>query len=886
MKKFLFYLLLIIMFSCPALADTGYPKYTEGEVLVVINAPEASDYSVMGTFNRNTYSRAVSNQAEAFARSVGLESRNTYPEIARISGKNIIYIRSENKSTNQLIRELSYAPEVISVSPNYIDELNIIPNDQYYNQQWGMNKIGMPQVWDYSKGSKSLCVAVLDTGIDYNHVDLNANMAIDSFGNYGRRFYNQGTVSSNAMDIDGHGTHVAGIIGAVGNNYIGVVGVNWSVNILNVNVFTAGAGSNGGPGAHRADVINGINYVIAEKNNGLNIRVVNMSLGGYTYNHPYELAIKSLSDSDIICVMSAGNDSINLNANGAPTHYPSSYRFDNTIAVGAMDSNNTISNFSNYGSQWVDIGAPGGSIYSTLPNNKYGYMSGTSMAAPHVAGAAALLCSVYSTVSVSHSKERIEVGANKNYGISQGYWSQGVLDVWKALIIPVFVTKSLPGAIVGTPYNQFVTVYGIAPITYQFSSGSLPTGLSFSSSGWISGTPTTAGTYNFAISAQNTGGIATKTLSIVVSSLPTITTSSLPGGTVGTAYSQALSATGTTPIYWPFYIGSLPTGLSLNSSGVISGTPTTAGTYNFTVSAQNPVGYGTKSLSIVVSSLPTITTSSLPGGTVGTAYNQTLNATGTAPIYWSLYSGSLPTGLILDAITGAIFGTPTTAGTYNFTVSAQNVGGSDTKALSIVINANPTITTTSLPGGTVGTAYSQTLSVAGTAPITWSISSGSLPTGLSLNSSTGAISGTPTTAGTYNFTVYAQNPVGYDTKSLSIAISNSGVVPVTDVDISYRAGGYSYAGGDPVPMEDYLWFDFMMPYRFYVDILPPNATNKGFSFELYEGNTNITGWLQDLEQGEDYAEFLFGGTGNYLTLTVRTDDGPSVSYYLHVGNKK
>ena len=169
---------------------------------------------------------------------------------------------------------------------------------------------------------------------------------------------------------------------------------------------------------------------------------------------------------------------------------------------------------------------------------------------------------------------------------------------------------------------------------------------------------------------------------------------------------------------------------------------------------------------------PVITTASLPNGTVGTAYTQTLAATGAAPIAWSISAGSLPAGLNLNTTTGAITGTPTAAGTSTFTVKATNSLDSNTKQLSITVAASdvPAITTASLPNGTVGTAYSQTLAATGATPITWSISAGSLPAGLSLNTTTGVLSGTPTAAGTSTFTVKAANSLGSDTKQLSLTV--------------------------------------------------------------------------------------------------------------------
>jgi hypothetical protein len=354
---------------------------------------------------------------------------------------------------------------------------------------------------------------------------------------------------------------------------------------------------------------------------------------------------------------------------------------------------------------------------------------------------------------------------------------------------PAITTASLPGGTVGTAYSQTLAATGDPTIAWTVDSGALPGGLTLSSAGVISGTPTAASTFNFTVKATNGAGNDTKALSIVVAAAPvapTITTASLPGGTVGTAYSQTLAATGDPTIAWTIDSGVLPGGLTLSSAGVISGTPTAAGTFNFTVKAANGAGNATKALSIVVTTgggspvAPTITTTTLPGGTTGTAYSQTLAATGTAPITWTVDSGTLPGGLSLSTA-GVISGTPTAAGTFNFTVKAANSAGNATKALSVVIAAAPvapTITTTSLPGGTVGAAYSQTLAATGDATITWTVDSGTLPGGLTL-STAGVISGTPTAAGTFNFTVKAANGVGNATKALSIVVAAAAKFNVT-----------------------------------------------------------------------------------------------------------
>jgi len=274
---------------------------------------------------------------------------------------------------------------------------------------------------------------------------------------------------------------------------------------------------------------------------------------------------------------------------------------------------------------------------------------------------------------------------------------------------------------------------------------------------------------------------ATKALSLTVGTTPSITTTSLASGTQNTAYSARLSASGgTTPYTWSIISGSLPAGLTLAPrSGRITGTPTATGTASFTVQVTDAHSLAaTKALSLTVGATPSITTTSLPSGTQNAAFTATLAASGgTTPYSWSIISGSLPAGLTLAPSTGTISGTPTATGTASFTVQVTDANSlTATKALSLTVGATPSITTTSLPSGTQNTAYSATLAAAGgTTPYSWSVISGSLPAGLTLASSTGTISGTPTATGTANFTVLVTGANSLTaTKVLSLTISTSG----------------------------------------------------------------------------------------------------------------
>jgi YVTN family beta-propeller protein len=344
-------------------------------------------------------------------------------------------------------------------------------------------------------------------------------------------------------------------------------------------------------------------------------------------------------------------------------------------------------------------------------------------------------------------------------------------------------TTSLPAGMVGRAYSQAMQAAGgTAPYTWTIATGSLPAGLNLSTGGTISGTPTAAGTPNFTVSLKDANNltVTSSTLSIVVVSQLAVMTTSLPAGAIRTAYSQVLQAAGGTPPYaWSIVSVSLPPGLSLNSAtGTISGTPTTAGNSSFSVSVKDANSFTATSsaLGILVVSRLAVTTPLLPGSTVGTEYSQVLQASGgTAPYTWTIASGSLPAGLSLSA-GGTISGTPTTAGISSFTVTVKDVNSltATSPTLSIAVVAQVTVTTANLPGGVIGTAYSQALQAAGgTAPYTWTITSGSLPPGLSLNNTTGIISGTPTTAGTFNTTVSVADPNGLASISgpLSVGIT-------------------------------------------------------------------------------------------------------------------
>ena len=335
---------------------------------------------------------------------------------------------------------------------------------------------------------------------------------------------------------------------------------------------------------------------------------------------------------------------------------------------------------------------------------------------------------------------------------------------------------SLPGGQVSIPYSVNLTATGgVLPYSWSVASGSLPAGLTLTtnpdSTATLSGTPTTMGTSMFTLQvADSESPPATGTssmLSIAIQGFVTITNSSLPNGNVNVFYDSQLMATGgTAPYSWTVISGSLPPGLSLTpSTGVISGTPTTTGSYPIMVQvtdSERPPVSATGSFTITIDPTPAlqVTTSSLPNGTQGIFYTNPLAASGGVPPYsWSLTSGPLPAGLTLSG-TGVISGTPTASGSFPITVKVtdtlMNTASAD---LTVTINTGAlVITTPALPAGTVSVPYSATLAAAGgTPPYTWSLRFGTLPSGLTLNPSTGVISGTPTASGTSSIQVQVQD---------------------------------------------------------------------------------------------------------------------------------
>ncbi len=388
----------------------------------------------------------------------------------------------------------------LQVEPNYIQHLTKVPNDPLYSSgQWDMAKISAPAAWDITTGGTELVggsdvvVAILDSGITPSHPDLKANL-----------YVNKGEIANNGKDDDGdgyvddvngydfaqdngvpddgnsHGTHVAGTVGAVGNNRLGVTGVNWRVKLLACRVGTDDGA------IFTSAVISALDYVVALKKAGVNIRVTNNSYGGYGYSQAEFDAFKRASDAGILNVCAAGNDGYN---NEVAPFYPASFRIPGLISVAASDQNDMPADFTNVGGRSVALAAPGVDILSTFPpgheqnGSLYGLDSGTSMASPHVAGALALLLSQAPTLTVQQAQTRLYATVDKLPQWSGKVSTGGRLNLAKLLSAGSYAVSGRILRSNGTPVSGVtVAIRGTGTLTtttdangfYRFSS--LPLG--------------------------------------------------------------------------------------------------------------------------------------------------------------------------------------------------------------------------------------------------------------------------------------------------------------------------------------------------------------------------------------------------------------------------
>jgi subtilisin family serine protease len=340
-------------------------------------------------------------------------------------GNGYFSLTTPGASRQDVLAWAASTPSILAFEPAIVLRASSLPNDPGFPSQWslgntalgGYGQIGADidatQAWDVTTGSRSVVVGVVDSGIDLDHPDLAANI-----------WTNPGEVAGNGLDDDhngfvddvhgwnfnartnnvqdgyGHGTHVSGIIGAVGNNGQGIAGINWQVSIMPLRFQdNYGVGDTGG-------AIAALNYAtMMRRDYGINIVVTNNSWGGGTgVSAMLQDAIRAQGEAGIMFVAAAGNSGVNCDVS---PRYPACYDMPNTISVAATDRYDTLAGFSNYGATTVDLAAPGAGISSTRPNGTYGSMSGSSQAAPHVSGVVALLAAAKPGISVGQIRAAI-----------------------------------------------------------------------------------------------------------------------------------------------------------------------------------------------------------------------------------------------------------------------------------------------------------------------------------------------------------------------------------------------------------------------------------------------------------------------------------------------
>lgn len=430
--------------------------YADGEILVQFSA---------------SASAAAKAQARAAVQGQALEAINT--AAMRSQGAGVLErVALRGMPVERAIQALANRPGVLFAEPNWKLAAAAVSNDPYYTTSgrlWGMygddqpaasgtsgttNQYGSQaeKAWDAGfTGSKSVIVGIVDEGIDVTHPDLQANVWVNPFEIAGDGVDNDGNgyvddingwdfVNNDKTVYDGpdddHGTHVAGTIGAVGGNGIGVAGVNWNVTMISTKFL-------GATGGYTSDAVKALDYLTDLKTrHGINIVASNNSWGGGGYSSALHSAIIRNAKAGILFVAAAGNNASN---NDATANYPSNYSTlqgtttttaassEGVIAVAALDSSGNLASYSNYGSGSVDIGAPGSAISSTLPGGTYGAYSGTSMATPHVTGTVALYAAAYPGSSANTIRSAILSTARPTASLSGKTATGGRLDAAAAL---------------------------------------------------------------------------------------------------------------------------------------------------------------------------------------------------------------------------------------------------------------------------------------------------------------------------------------------------------------------------------------------------------------------------------------------------------------------
>gem|GEM_PF-1166610 len=647
-------------------------------------------------------------------------------------------LRSRSIAASALVRVAAASTLVAASEPNYVVRaLDTLPVDPAFSELWGLRNtgqvingsaglaladIGVTRAWDITIGSRDTLVGVIDTGVDYLHADLAGNIwsaarpysitlgGITYTCPAGSHGFNAVALTCDPLDDNNHGTHLAGIIGALGNNSLGVSGVNWKASMVAIKVLNL-YGT-----ASIADAVNGIDAAVQLKTQGFNLRVLNASWSSGARSTPLEQAIANANASDILFVAAAGNSA--ESNDGAAPNYPSSYRIPNIVAVAATNNRDQLAPFSSFGASSVHLGAPGVDVLSTFIGGTYATLSGTSMAAPHVAGSAALILS-RCALNTSALKALLLNSVDPVPALSQVTITGGRMNVDRALRqcgatpVPDFQLSASPATLTIVPGNtssvavrvqQFFGLTGAV----NLSLAGLPAGVTvtFSPPTLIgSGTATLALTVAPNVALGSYPLLLTGTSSTVTNSLALLLNVYTPDFAL--AVPSTASLTSAAPITLPITLSAIAgysAPVQLSASGLPAGI-----TALFSPSTLTGAGSSVLALTASSSTLPGKYSFRVEGASSGLVRNTLVTLTVSPPPDFTLSAS--PTAL--TAAPGGPTSTTITvlpiagfSGLVNLTVEGATLGSGFTAAFSppgIQANGTSVLTLTAGPNAAMGT---------------------------------------------------------------------------------------------------------------------------------------------------------------------------------------